>query len=302
MNGITLPYRLFQRNNYWGDSILQRIRDALVNVNTAVDSTAGLLYESNVDVIGVKGLISMLATDEGTKSLLNRFSTAKYLKSNNNISIIDKENEEMQKFFASFSGLPDVLEKFLMIVSATSDIPATRLFGRSPMGMNATGDSDLVNYYDSLGSKQELELRPPLEYIDTIMAVSAGIDPDKMKFEFDPLWQVSDVERADIRLKNAQADQIYLDMGIVRESMIAREAKAREIFTTITDDHIAKLEELEKEADKMAIEERNLMGNEEENEGDLEGNEGEGNLEGNEEENENDPDSDISKTEKPPLK
>ena len=39
--------------------------------------------------------------------------------------------------------------------------------------MNATGESDLQNYYDYVNSQREAKLRPVLECLLPIMAVSA---------------------------------------------------------------------------------------------------------------------------------
>lgn len=280
MDGVPLPYHLFSRNDYWGDPVFKRIRDALVNANIAVDSSAGLLFESNVDVVSVQGLIHMLSTDEGTKQLINRFSTSKFLKSNNNLTVIDKEKEDLTKHTNTLSGVGDLLDRFLTILSATSDIPATRLFGKAPVGMNSTGESDLQNYYDNINSKQELELRPDLEYIDRAIASNLGIEFGKMEFSFNPLWQLSDVERAQVLETNARAFHLFLDMGILTESMVARESKNKDLLHSVTDEHIAKLEEAETEVERFANEDpqdselegdregSQLTGEEEESDGD----------------------------------
>jgi hypothetical protein len=66
-----------------------------------------------------------------------------------------------------------VLRTFLSIVAGAADIPATILLGKSPDGMNATGDSDFRAYYDSIGSKQDNELRPLIERVDEVLIPSA---------------------------------------------------------------------------------------------------------------------------------
>ena len=48
-----------------------------------------------------------------------------------------------------------------------------KLFREVPSGMNATGESDLKNYYDYVNSQREAKLRPVLECLLPIMAVSA---------------------------------------------------------------------------------------------------------------------------------
>ena len=42
-----------------------------------------------------------------------------------------------------FSGVSDVIDSTCNFLSALTSIPQTILFGRSPAGMNATGDADL---------------------------------------------------------------------------------------------------------------------------------------------------------------
>ncbi len=248
-DGTALPLAATQRNHHWGDSIFKRIRNALVNANIAADSTANLLLDSNVDVVKVKGLMNMLLSDATTKQLTDRFVVGKYLKSNFNFTLADMDNEDITKLTNTFTGIPEVLEKFMTILSAASDIPATRLFGKAPEGMNATGESDLVNYYDSVSSKQEFELAPALDIIDQIIAKSEGIDPDKIEYTFNPLWQLSDEAKATVKLTHAQADDIYFNMNIVDEAMVAQSAKNNGLYEVITDDWISKLEAAAKEAE-----------------------------------------------------
>ena len=47
----------------------------------------------------------------------------------------------------SFTGFDHVTEAAQLNLSAKTHIPMTKLFGRSPAGMNATGESDLQNYF-----------------------------------------------------------------------------------------------------------------------------------------------------------
>lgn len=64
-------------------------------------------------------------------------------------------------------------------LSGASRIPVTKLFGRSPAGMNATGESDLRNYYDYVDTLREAKLRPILEKLLPVLAMSAwGAVPD----------------------------------------------------------------------------------------------------------------------------
>ena len=62
---------------------------------------------------------------------------------------------------ANVSGLDALLDKFAVRLSAAADIPMTRLFGTSPAGMNATGESDTRNWYDTVQAIREQRASGP---------------------------------------------------------------------------------------------------------------------------------------------
>ena len=96
----------------------------------------------------------------------------------------------------TFGGLADCYQQFIMDISGAAEIPVTKLFGRSPSGLNATGESDLQNYYDMIGEKQESILRPILnKLLPPFMVSMFGAVPDDLDFDFNPVSEPSDKER-----------------------------------------------------------------------------------------------------------
>ncbi len=99
----------------------------------------------------------------------------------------------------SFSGLSDVYALFMMDMAGAAEIPAKRLFGRSPQGLNATGESDLKTYYERISQLQEAILRPALERLLPVLFVSVlGFLPENLDFTFEPLTTQDPTERANI--------------------------------------------------------------------------------------------------------
>ena len=87
----------------------------------------------------------------------------------------------------------------MMDMAGAAEIPATKLFGRSPQGMNATGESDLRNYYDMISSLQERQLRPALERLLPVMALSCwGYIPEDLEIVFEPVSTSTPLERAEL--------------------------------------------------------------------------------------------------------
>ena len=244
-DGISLPFDEFRRNNYWSDSVLSRLYEAVINFNTTGDGAASMVYETNVDIVKVKGLMGYLQTAEGEALLRKRFTMARMMKSFNNMILLDNE-EGFESKSNTFAGLPDLLDRFALFLSAASDIPATRLLGSSASGLNATGEGDLKNYYDTVRSTQKKVYKPLLDYFDKIMAKSLGLaDDTDLDYDFKSLFQMTPKEMADLQLVNAQRDQIYLDRNVITEEIVAKELKQDGTYTNITDEYLEELEEFE---------------------------------------------------------
>lgn len=204
----------------WGDSILMAMYDAIHHAALTQTGIAELIHEAKVDVISIPNLGMQLSTKEGTEQLQNRFTVAGLMKSLNNTLLLDSQ-EEWDRKQTSFTALPDVLDRYIQIVSGAADIPATRLLGQAPKGMNATGDSDLRLYYDMVVSMREQVIGQQLAYLDQILWIDAtGSIPKEAHPEWNPLWQLTPTEKATIALQKAQATQIYVNANLMPEEAL----------------------------------------------------------------------------------
>lgn len=144
----------------------------------------------------------------------------------------------------TFTGLQDVYESMCLNLCGASHYPMTKLFGRSPAGMNATGESDLKNYYDYVDSQREAKLRPALQKLLPVLAMSAwGFVPDDLDFSFPSLWTPTAMETAEITLKKAQAIRDTFQAGLIRADTAQKELKKLEeetgMFGNLADEEIA---------------------------------------------------------------
>ena len=104
--------------------------------------------------------------------MIERMTMINAMKSQTNAVLMDKE-EEWNRTQITFAGMPEVMQMYLLIVCGAADIPATRMLGQSPAGLNATGDSDTRNYYDKIKSEQEQSLTPAMAIMDDVLQVHA---------------------------------------------------------------------------------------------------------------------------------
>jgi len=115
-----------------------------------------------------------------------------------------------------------MMDAFDQRVAAVSDIPFTRLMGRSPAGMNATGKSDDDNWNKMVVSGQKLELRPCLEKLDPILLRSAGVDPAKVTWKFAPLSVPSEAEEATTFKTTMEAVTALQNTGSIPDQAFAK--------------------------------------------------------------------------------
>jgi len=132
-------------------SVLQEVYEDLLDHAAVKKATASLVHESKIDVIRTPNLVDKIKED--MKSVAERFLSVGLLKGLNGMIVLDKEEEYDSKSY-SFGGLPDLMREYSIQTAGAADMPYTILFGQSPAGMNATGEHDTRNYYDSIATKQ----------------------------------------------------------------------------------------------------------------------------------------------------
>lgn len=76
------------------------------------------------------------------------------MRDNDGVAVLDYESEAMEQLNTPLSGVTDIVRQALELLAVVWRIPAVKLFGISPSGLNATGESDMRNFYDFVASRQ----------------------------------------------------------------------------------------------------------------------------------------------------
>ena len=164
-------------DNFWGMSVVEACDEAVQQATTACAGFASLIDEAKVDVFRFNKMFETLDGPDGDKQIIKRVELTNTGKSIHRAVILDKEDEWEQRQL-SLAGVRDVIITYDARVAGAADIPATRLFGKAPDGMNATGEGDLSNYFQGIGAKQDMQLRPAMQKLDAVMLPSAGVPAD----------------------------------------------------------------------------------------------------------------------------
>ena len=242
--GRELPYNEKIVETYWGESELEAIYSELVKRDNVSGNIAALTFRANVNYLETDSLDQMLAVNNAAaqKRFWQTLQAQSVIESNFGTRLVNK-GDVMHNTQYTFAGLADVYDRVMMDVAGAAKTPVTKLFGRSPAGMNATGESDMNNYYDYIDGLRENQLRPILERLLPIMALSAwGIVPYDLDIDFPPLQTPDSNEVADIVDKKTQAVLSAYQSDLIDAATALKELKAladeTSMYNSISDEAI----------------------------------------------------------------
>lgn len=209
-------------SNGWGDSVLTAVFDAVKNFDGTAANIASLVFEANIDVIGIPDFLDQLADPRYLQALNTRMGLVAANKGINR-SIMKDAAETFERKQISFTGLDSIFDKFIQEVSGAADIPATRLLGMSPSGLSSTGEADLRNYYDHVNAEQTLTIEPAMRLLDEALIRSAlGTRPPEIWYEWAALWQLSEKERAEVADKMSNVAERLNRTGLISQPALSK--------------------------------------------------------------------------------
>jgi len=208
---------------YWGDSRLLQVYRAVERSDNAKDWFAALVKKAKLLRIGIPDLDQMDAD-----RLKKRVEVIALGESSLNATVYrspsgkDDAGEKIDDYQVTWAGMPEMMDAFDQTIAAVSDIPFTRLTGRSPAGMNSTGQHDMDNWHDAVRDGQENETRPCLEKLDPVLLRSAGVTSADVWWEWAPLDSPGEKEKADTFKVLVDAIEKLLLTGLVPHEAMAR--------------------------------------------------------------------------------
>ncbi|MEJ7933504.1 DUF1073 domain-containing protein [Sphingobium sp. AN558] len=223
--GPRLPagHAVSEEEAFWGDSRLLRVYTEVTRSDETQAWFAALVRKAKLLRIGIPDL-----TDLDPEQLNARVALIATGESSLNATVYrsspsaDVGGEKIDDYQVTWAGIPAMMDAFDQRVSAVSDIPFTRLMGRSPAGMNATGQHDMDNHNRAIVSGQKLEVGPCLEQLDPFLLHSAGVNPDDVTWRFAPLSTPSEKEEADTFFATMQAVEKLQATGAIPDEAFAK--------------------------------------------------------------------------------
>lgn len=213
---------------FWGDSRLLTVLREVQNSDSAQGWFAELIRKAKLTRVGIGKLSERVATADGLAKVTSRVSLMAEGENSLNASVYDLGDgttpaEKIDDYQVNWTGIPAMMDAFLQMVATVADIPFTRLTGRSPAGMNATGQYDDQNWSKTVAAGQQLETRPCLEQLDPVLLRSAGLaNPADVSWKWAPLWAPTEKEDVDTFYVFTQAVEKLQGTGTVPDQALTK--------------------------------------------------------------------------------
>lgn len=243
--GRMLPYWESMAELGWGASEIEGVYDEIVRRDNVAANIAALTFKANITVQEVDGLDQLLGmgSADAQRRFWNSIQSQSILESNFGRQLVNKGDKFDTRQY-TFTGLADVYNNIMMDVAGAARMPVTKLFGRSPAGLNSTGEGDLQNYYDYIEQRQAADLAPVLDKLLPVMAVSTwGSIPDDIDYRFNPVRSANISDMAEIARYKVQSIVEAFNAGGIDQATMMKELRALSedtgMFTNVTDEMIA---------------------------------------------------------------
>ncbi len=218
-DGISYTPDMLGCNEGWGGSILESLWEDYRDWKTALKALGAMLHDCSVFVYKLKGLAQMVKTqDEGL--LKSRLRLMRMMISVFGGFAADAEGENVEFPSRTFAGVDQVANQLRDAFIGSTGIPHDRLFGESPSGLGATGESEEKNWATDVASFQQTEWKPKLKDFGRLIFLAkdgptGGKEPEDWDYEFPSLLQQSESEIVSTRSSQASIDNTYLGTGVL---------------------------------------------------------------------------------------
>lgn len=219
--GALTDRRARNANQRWDYSVLQAVYSVLIDADSNWKSLVALVADFGQGVFKIKGLMQMVAA--GQEDIVRaRMRIVDEGRSSLRSLMLDADGEDFERKATPVAGLTDLMVQTWQRVAAAARMPVTRLMGMSPAGLNATGESDTRDWYDSVQHYRDTVLTPGIARLMNILAANEGLSV-VVQVCWPSLWQMTAKEEADMRKVIADMDKVYIDGEVFLPEEIAIE-------------------------------------------------------------------------------
>jgi phage-related protein (TIGR01555 family) len=208
------PTILLPSYNFFGVPLVQTVLDAVAGFEESSKAAARMLGKYACTIF--KTDMNEVLTGGSGSEIQKRIAYFAQNRDNDGVMTVDKDSEDIVLSQHALGGVTDIVRQQMEIVAAMFGEPAVKMWGISPNGFNATGESDMRAHYDHVNAVQERILRDPLEYLVGLLQLNTlGEVSENLSFDFVPLSDEDERLKAEIQKIKTDSMAELFDRGII---------------------------------------------------------------------------------------
>lgn len=217
IDGERVTNKVRKLNKGAGGTVLNKsMIEAILDYDYSEYLATQLLKRKQQGVWKAKGLALICDDREGEYAARLRMAQVDANSGVGNTIGIDADDEEYTVINSDISGIPEFLSAKMDRIVALSGIHEIVLKNKNTGGVSASQNTALQTFYKLVDRKRNDDYKPLLEFLLQFI-----VTEEDFSVEFEPLSLPTDLEKADIFKKNAEAVQ-----GLVTDQVIdANEAR-----------------------------------------------------------------------------
>lgn len=246
--GPNVPNPEYAASMYWGISVLEITFEELRKRDNASWSILNLLFRAQILTQVNPELGQMLSGASSSAASLQKFQQVyqqqNELLSNQSMLIMGKDSK-LESHQYTFGGVPDLMDRFEYSISGAARIPYSKLFMKQTGSMGGSNEADERNYEQDIAQSQHEELRPQLDKLYPVIAMSEwGEVPDDLDMVFPSVRVLTEEQKSTLQKDGSTAIVEVFNAGIRTQRKTLLELKKLGELTgigeTIDDEEIAK--------------------------------------------------------------
>ncbi len=256
----SVPVLLKPAYNFFGIARAQLALDYIAHFVENRESAQELLNKFSLTCW--KTDMTQVLAGESCQDLVKRVRMFNKMKSNNGTLVVDKEKEDIMQINTPLSGVRDIVDMSLSLLTAVWRIPKIKYIGEGEGGLNASSKEQMRSFYDFILSQKEKMFTEPMEKVLKILQLNMGKDiNESIGFEFPSLVEMDDTEIANLNKLKADTAVQLINAGVVSQEEVRQNLSMDKHsgFSMIDVDDLPEEPEQPNEKEVVEVEDEDLV-------------------------------------------
>ena len=222
--GREVPDLLKPAYSFGGLSMTQMAKPYVDNWLRTRQSVSDLVHAYSVFVLSTD--LGSWLTESGDE-LIKRVDMFNKFRDNRGLMVLNKETETFQNVSAQIGGLEALQAQSQEQLCSVASIPVVKYLGIQPTGLNASDEGGIRMFYDWIAAQQEKRVRHRLTtVVDFVQLDLWGEINEDIGYKFVPLYELDELQKADLRNKDMQTDVQAIDAGVLTPEEVRQRVAA----------------------------------------------------------------------------